>query len=395
MSTTNEKGAPGQESAQTAPTDASTYTSPQEQTWNWKSAVAEASQDGDASAAIRANFERYLQFIGWQPGRWVELQVLKIRAKNWDLGANAYAHASQLDDIIRLCIEANSENKFNAPGVFLIANMINEAITARAPRGKWNRIEQGTADKDITRRRMFYVDFDAERPSGISATQAEMTHAFKRACAAYVWLCEQIGAESLGLGMSGNGGQLHVAIDAPSTDEVTTMIHELLSAFDLRFTDPPTTEGPRVKVDLTVHDAKRLGPAWGTRKRKGEHTVERPHRRTFFVCPPNSRALTLDQLRELHAKLVTDDVRAHMAAKGKTAQRTPTPKGAVGNVTVPTKTVHAQDGTESVFARLNAVAPIADVMRKLGLDPAHPQCLDPACAATEGVSLDADRNGLK
>jgi hypothetical protein len=395
VSSTSKKGAPRQESAQTASPDASTNSATQVETWDWKAAAREASEPCDAASAISANVEHYLRFIGWQPGQWIELQVLKVRVKNWELGPNAYAHANQLEDIVRLCVEADCKTAFNAPGVYLIANAINEAITARAPRGRWNKIEQGTADKDITRRRVFYWDFDAKRPSGISATRAEMGHAFTRACTAYVWLRDQLGESYLGLGMSGNGGQVHLAVDVPASAEVTTMIDEILIALDFRFSDPPAQEGPRVEVDLTVYDAKRLGPAWGTYKRKGEHTSERPHRRTFLVCPPNSAALTLDQLRELHAKLVTDDVRAHIATKSKTRQRPPLSADNVPASAAKTNNMAAANSSESIFGRLNAIALIADVMRKLGLDPDEPQCLDPACAATEGVSIDAERNGLK
>jgi len=70
----------------------------------------------------------------------------------------------------------------SAKGIYIILNVVNPDLLARAA-NRIRPVKQGesTSDKDILRRRWLKIDLDAERPAGISATDAEHAAAIERA----------------------------------------------------------------------------------------------------------------------------------------------------------------------------------------------------------------------
>jgi hypothetical protein len=83
----------------------------------------------------------------------------------------------------------------------------------------------------------------------------------------------------LGRGDSGNGFFILIAIEptpiaAESTERIRRFLKLLANLFDTK----------RVRIDTSVGNVARLMPAPGIWKRKGENTLDRPHRRTAFKC---------------------------------------------------------------------------------------------------------------
>lgn len=260
--------------------------------------LREATRD-IAQQGYAENIERFVRFRDTESDEWIELQVLKARNCGPNYRPNMAAHIDSELGLARAFEEA--DKTLQGTGTFYILNRVNPLVRLRAPTRQWNRVlkEQGTTDKDIVSRCGFFFDFDPVRPvKGISASDEESQHAVDAAVTCYGDLAVDLGSdEFLGYGFSGNGVQVHVALDHLPVDEATSLtIKGLLLAAQYRY------GSAKVELDTTVSDLKRLCPAWGTVKRKGEDDPERPHRRTWFYCQNNVRRLTgveLDQLLAL------------------------------------------------------------------------------------------------
>lgn len=176
-------------------------------------------------------------------------------------------------------------------GAYVTVNPVNPALLARAV----NRIrsvgrEPTTADSDILCRRWLLIDCDAERPSGISSTDAEHDAALYKAMEI------QEGLSSLGwteplMVDSGNGAQLMYRIDLPAADGelVAQCVAEIAKASD-----------NKVKIDLTVHNPARIWRLPGTMNCKGDSTAERPHRMAKVVSvPTHLKVLSANKLTGL------------------------------------------------------------------------------------------------
>ncbi len=331
---------------------------------------------------LEANFVRWLTFRGIEHGEWFELQALKIPSRYGK--KNRFAHADSLAAALPLLRQGDS---FGAQGVFIIANRLNPAVATRTTPRAWYDAEKGasTTDRDVTHRCVLFVDVDALRTSGTSATDEEMGHSIGVALAVYARLAELLGGDgALGYGHSGNGRQVFVAIEpTEEPSPLTATVKGILAALAIAFA------APGAEIDRTVADAKRLVPAFGTTKRKGAPDVaDRPHRRTGFVCAESVVRVTPADLDRVLAGLLEPlsleqrrQVDSAMGRKIEDPWRSAL-KGTRG----------LGAGAGGSFTRANAL-PIEDVARALGLfdDETHVRC--PGCSNTDGVAL--VNNGLK
>ncbi len=149
-----------------------------------------------------------------------------------------------------------------------------------------------TRDDDILRRSNLLIDVDAQRPSGISATDEEHALALARTEAIRDYLCNVEGWPEPLVIDSGNGGHLWFAIDLPNNPESRQLVERVLKALHAVFSDD------RVHVDTGVSNAARITKLPGTMVCKGDHTPERPHRPSCVVSAPATRqVVTTEQLR--------------------------------------------------------------------------------------------------
>lgn len=154
-------------------------------------------------------------------------------------------------------------------GVYVTINPVNPALLARAV----NRIrpvnrEPTTSDADIIERRWILFDCDAIRPTGISSSDEEHSHALAKAAEI------RDGLASLGWPVpimtdSGNGAQLMYRTELPVDDAglVQRIIADVAAASDAH-----------VDIDRTVYNPARIWRLPGTQNCKGDHTPVRPHR---------------------------------------------------------------------------------------------------------------------
>jgi predicted P-loop ATPase len=264
-----------------------------------------------ADEGLEANARRWFAFADRRPGELVELQALKVPFPD-GTKRSLYAHASSAASLVCLLAELDAHVP-HAEAIYVIANPVPASVPDRDPSqppGAWYLAERGnsTTDEDVVYRAALFVDVDADRKSGSSATEAELTLAREVAARMYVHLTTTIarcmassgttppsGYDAVAVGHSGNGCSVFVALDhLQETPEVRSLVDGVLRVLKVLF------ESPGVKVDAHLTDPKRLVPAFGTLKCKGPpDNAERPHRRTAVLVPANVRRLTLDELRRL------------------------------------------------------------------------------------------------
>lgn len=170
------------------------------------------------------------------------------------------------------------------PAVYVTLNPVEPALLARAVNRIAPRAKTTSLDSDIARRRWLFVDIDSRRPSGISATDAELRAADK--------LSDNMLAELRAAGwpeplqaMSGNGRHLLWRVDLPNDDDSTALVKSVLTEFARRF----NSDG--AEVDCSTFNASRIIKVAGTVARKGDPIIgvagmeDRPHRQSWFIPP--------------------------------------------------------------------------------------------------------------
>ena len=161
---------------------------------------------------------------------------------------------------------------------------INEVKSACASREQFNCFKQvrgtATSKQDIEHRWWLPIDVDAERPSGVSSTDAEKSNAHKKAQDVYIFLRNNGFSEPV-ICDSSSGYHLLYPIDMDNTQESEDAIKSFLEILSNIFTDDC------VKIDTVLYDANRILRLSGTYGRKGRSTDERPHRLSMILSQPN------------------------------------------------------------------------------------------------------------
>ena len=182
-----------------------------------------------------------------------------------------------------------------AKGVHLMLNRVRPELLARANNRAIPYTKTATADNDIVHRDWLMIDFDPKRPSGISATNSEHDSAIARARECREWL-RSIGWADPLFADSGNGAHLDYKVDLSNDAASTALVKNILAAIGLRFTDAV------VEVDQTTFNAARLTKLYGTMACKGDHTEERPHRRSAIIeVPSHIEVVSLELLKAVAA----------------------------------------------------------------------------------------------
>ena len=219
---------------------------------------------------------RFLQHI-WRPG-----EVREVRIPGKPRTSSGYFN----DPEALVAAVARYDEKAN---LYVTVNPVNPALLARAN----NRIKDGvsatTSDADIVERRYLPIDIDPVRPAGISATDAESEAARDVGREVVRYLVGHGWPKPL-IAMSGNGWLLLYAISLPNDPASTTLVAAALENLARRFNTD------RVVIDTTMSNASRLVALVGTRKVKGDPTLDRPHRRSGLVLTPDEPMLVPEEL---------------------------------------------------------------------------------------------------
>jgi Protein of unknown function (DUF3987) len=177
-----------------------------------------------------------------------------------------------------------------AKGIYVTLNPVIPALLARrVNRLEYVKNDETTKDQHIVRRRWLLVDVDADRPSRISATNAEKEASHKKAREIHDYLKGR--GWRLQVADSGNGYHLLARIDLPCDDG--KLLEQVLAALANRF------DGDGVKIDPSVHNEARIARLYGTLAAKGDNTEERPHRLSKILLAPLLVKVTAEQLQAL------------------------------------------------------------------------------------------------
>ncbi|MFE8034640.1 hypothetical protein [Thiohalocapsa marina] len=149
-----------------------------------------------------------------------------------------------------------------------------------------------TPDECVTRWTRLFFDFDPERPAGTASTDAELAEANERmkACRR---LLEAHDWPAPAIAMSGNGWHLQYRAPLPNTPEFGEALAVIYGELHRRLSDDV------VSFDRSVRNPARLCTLYGSRKRKGLPTAERPHRQSWINVPSDWRQVLPQQVMRL------------------------------------------------------------------------------------------------
>lgn len=349
-------------------------------------APALAALEEAAQLGLEHNLREFLRFLGMSPWRTLEMQTL---GESDRFAAARCAYPGSAADTVRLADEADRRRPV---GVYFMANEPDAIVATRGGRSTWRVMGKGesTTDADMVRRWVLFFDFDFERATNTSATDDEVRQTFDVMERARSRFLRNVPAGAVGIGHSGNGASLMVALAGlPETPELAALVKGILEAAHRSFSDPAHVRDRKVRgvvgVDTTVSDAKRLCPAFGTTKRKGSPDVpERPHRRTAFLAPVDVVRVGVAELEALLADLEGDLDDEGRAAVAKAMGRRPEPKQPPRGAPPPPR--ERQIAGDDPFATAKALE-MRDVLLWLGLmEGEQPVC--PGCSlCDQGVAI--------
>lgn len=227
------------------------------------------------------------------PGEVVEIRALGLRGSNpawegWVGGSGTVC--GYFDNAADFGRAAASLAPLSG-AVYFTPNPCQPALLARAA----NRLvaeekkRPTTSDHTIAAIRWLLIDLDPKRPAGISSSNDELAAAKEVARELTQYLEAELGWP-LGIrALSGNGYHLCYRlpdlVNGPEVSGRDGLVHRALQALAARC----NTE--QVQVDLVVYNAARIWKLYGTWARKGDHTDDRPHRRSgLFANVPMALA---------------------------------------------------------------------------------------------------------
>ncbi len=177
------------------------------------------------------------------------------------------------DDHIKFCQWVRAAEKDLAhAGIFFTLQVIDPRLSARS----FNRMKPSTiavSDKDTLKYRWLPIDLDPTKPSGISATDAELQDALFLRDLVADYVVSELGFSPPIRANSGNGGHLLFRLpDIPVTDDNKKMIRDILNGLARRFNTD------RVTIDTSVFNPARLWKCYGTTAGKGDPVPAGPYR---------------------------------------------------------------------------------------------------------------------
>jgi predicted P-loop ATPase len=190
---------------------------------------------------------------------------------------------------------AEFDGKYN---VYITLQRIKKSLLARGKNKLRKKATDTTKDSDVDHYRWLLIDLDPSRPSGISSSGEEKEFAFLKACEIFDFLKQKWGVDPI-FADSGNGYHLLYKIDLENDKKGQNkgLIERALKGLGGIYTDE------NVGVDETVFNPARITKLYGTIATKGDHTEDRPHRKSgFFRAPDEILTVSREQLEEIAIK---------------------------------------------------------------------------------------------
>jgi hypothetical protein len=232
--------------------------------------------------------------------------VVELRALNVVNGYREETRSGYFTDFDELVRHAASFSS-RASGVYITLQQLKHAVIARSENKMRKALKDRgvSTDNDVALYRWLPIDLDPVRPSGISSSDAEHHFAALRARA----VCHTLrlaGWPDPVIADSGNGYHVLYPISLPNTRETVELVEAVLRAVASQFNDE------RVAVDISLFNPGRILKLYGTLARKGESTIERPHRLSRLLHAP---AQMVPVSRELLEQMVAEVLFAETARK--------------------------------------------------------------------------------
>lgn len=206
------------------------------------------------------------------PGAVHEVRAFGVEHPDGEFYKTMSGFFDNLDDLASAVAEIDG----CARGIYYTLNSLRPEILARSPDRLRRAFKGGSAtSRDVLRRRWLPIDIDPVREKNTNASQEELDAAFDLADKVMKHLLDR-GWDRPIVGFSGNGWHQLYPLDMPPDDDrVRRVIHKLSVQFS----------NERAVIDTKVSDSVRLWKLYGTMTRKGDHSGERPHRRSFLFGP--------------------------------------------------------------------------------------------------------------
>ena len=217
-----------------------------------------------------------------------ELRMLKT---NQGTISGYFDSAEALTNVVLVQNRATGRSQREA--IYVTLNSCAPELFARASNRVQSYAKNTTSDADIARRMFLPFDFDPDRHSGISSTDAEHAAAIERACKVRIWLASELRFPEPVTADSGNGAHLVYGVDLPNDANSLALINRCLAAVTAKFGDAKKGAcdgGIRVLGDVTVGNAARIWKVYGSHARKGDATPTRPHRMARILSLPKGLA---------------------------------------------------------------------------------------------------------
>ena len=252
----------------------------------------------------------------FQQGEVVEIRAIGLTGKNsaWDgwsaSGGVVFGYFNKVEEFDKA---AQALDNAGASGVYFTLNPCTPALIARAN----NRLVAAgrnrplTGDSNIKYIRWLPIDIDPKRPAGISSSKAELGAAKETGKSIVTWLKEELGFPAFIGACSGNGYHILYRLPDPEPSDAISgskgLIANALRVLNDRFGNDD------VGIDISVHNPSRIWKLYGSTARKGDHTNERPHRRSHLFdknpkCLNEVPVLPLAKLKMLAAQAPEDAV---------------------------------------------------------------------------------------
>jgi len=145
--------------------------------------------------------------------------------------------------------------KYAIKNGFNVYNTINPS-NLTATNGNLRPYLKTTKNKDITRIKTLFFDFDPVREKGVQATPEQVGESFKMITKMSRWLYDQGFGWTSNIGFSGNGWHSYYAVDLDVNDK--SMIDDLYTLLNKRF------NSDLVSFDVSVKNSARIARTFGS-----------------------------------------------------------------------------------------------------------------------------------